>query len=147
TGLLCEPGDSDDLAAKLATLLDDRGLRERMGRAGRVRFEEHYAWPVIVERHYRPLLSRRSSDPAGAVRLARPYAPHIPERVDRGRLLTDAAGFFRMPHGEVEAAWRDYRTLHERRGYARTLGEYKTLCLEEAFLLYLALMRFRPNVV
>src|SRR5262249_41740940 len=30
TGLLCEPGDSDDLAAKLATLLDDRGLRERM---------------------------------------------------------------------------------------------------------------------
>jgi glycosyltransferase involved in cell wall biosynthesis len=56
TGLLCEPGDERDLAAKLEVLLDDPGLRGRMGRAGRRRFEEEFSWPVVVERHYRPLL-------------------------------------------------------------------------------------------
>jgi glycosyltransferase involved in cell wall biosynthesis len=55
TGLLCEPGDPRDLAAKLTTLLNDPALRERLGNAGRKRFEEHYAWPAIIERHYRPL--------------------------------------------------------------------------------------------
>jgi FkbM family methyltransferase len=59
TGLLCEPGDADDLARKLELLLDDPGLRERLGQAGRRRFDEHYAWPVIIDRHYKPLLCRR----------------------------------------------------------------------------------------
>jgi len=57
TGLLCEPGDVRDLARKLETLLDDPALRQRLGRAGRQRFEEHYTWPAIIERHYRPLLA------------------------------------------------------------------------------------------
>jgi glycosyltransferase involved in cell wall biosynthesis len=56
TGLLFEPGDADDLAHKLEMLLDDSGLRQHLGHAGRRRFEEHYSWPVIIERHYRPLL-------------------------------------------------------------------------------------------
>src|SRR5262249_6163482 len=47
TGLLCAPNDPADLAEKLATLLDDLGLRERLGIAGRKRFEEHYSWPAI----------------------------------------------------------------------------------------------------
>ncbi len=58
TGLLCEPGNFDDLAAKLGTLLDDGHLRRQMGLAGRKRFEAEFAWPVVIERHYRPLLSR-----------------------------------------------------------------------------------------
>jgi glycosyltransferase involved in cell wall biosynthesis len=66
TGLLFEPGDADDLARKLETLLDDEPLRRRLGEAGRRRFEEHYSWPVIVERHYRPLLRPRPR--AGTVR-------------------------------------------------------------------------------
>src|SRR5581483_6705553 len=41
TGLLCEPGDPDDLARQIELLLDDPALRERTGRAGRKRFEEH----------------------------------------------------------------------------------------------------------
>ena len=57
TGLLSEPGNADDLAAKIEVLLDDRELRDRMGCAGRRRFEEHYSWDVIIERHYRPLLA------------------------------------------------------------------------------------------
>ena len=55
TGLLCHPGKPEQLAQKIALLLDDPELRRRLGTAGRKRFEEHYAWPVIIERHYRPL--------------------------------------------------------------------------------------------
>jgi glycosyltransferase involved in cell wall biosynthesis len=61
TGLLCEPGDPVDLANKIERLLDDRELRERLGLAGRRRFEEHYTWDVIIEKHYRPLLSLHKS--------------------------------------------------------------------------------------
>jgi glycosyltransferase involved in cell wall biosynthesis len=61
TGLLCEPGDPEDLSRKIEMLLDDAALRERLGTAGRRRFEEHYSWDVIIERHYRPLLSRRQT--------------------------------------------------------------------------------------
>jgi glycosyltransferase involved in cell wall biosynthesis len=61
TGLLCEPGDPADLAQKIEILLNDPLLRERMGLAGRRRFEEHYTWDVIIERHYRPLLRPRAA--------------------------------------------------------------------------------------
>ena len=64
TGLLCEPGDPFDLARKLEAMLDSPSLRERFGLAGRQRFEEHYAWPVIIERHYRPLLKPRTNIPS-----------------------------------------------------------------------------------
>ncbi len=56
TGLLAEPSNPTDLAEKLERLLDDAALRDRLGKAGRMRFLEHYAWPVIIEKHYRPLL-------------------------------------------------------------------------------------------
>jgi len=56
-GLLAEPQDPVDLARKTATLLDDAGLRQHLGAAGRRRFEEDFTWDVIVERHYKPLLS------------------------------------------------------------------------------------------
>lgn len=55
TGLLCEPGDAQDLARQLARLLDDASLREQMGTLGRRRFEQQYAWPEIIRR-YVPLL-------------------------------------------------------------------------------------------
>jgi glycosyltransferase involved in cell wall biosynthesis len=64
TGLLCRPDDPLDLACKLAVLLEDVELRERLGRAGRHSFEEHYAWPAIIERHYRPLLVPRPGESA-----------------------------------------------------------------------------------
>ncbi|MEX0717770.1 MAG: glycosyltransferase family 4 protein [Planctomycetaceae bacterium] len=58
TGLLFEPGDADDLAAKIETLLDDPALRSQMGSAGRRRFDEHFSWQAVIDRHYRPLLGR-----------------------------------------------------------------------------------------
>jgi glycosyltransferase involved in cell wall biosynthesis len=59
TGLLCEPGNVDDLARKLAILLDDADYRKRLGLAGRQRFEADFTWDVVIERYYRPLLCRR----------------------------------------------------------------------------------------
>jgi glycosyltransferase involved in cell wall biosynthesis len=59
TGLLCEPGDPDDLARKLSVLLDDAELRRRMGAAGRKKFEEEFRWDVVIEKHYRPLLQKK----------------------------------------------------------------------------------------
>jgi glycosyltransferase involved in cell wall biosynthesis len=42
TGLLIEPDDSGDLAAKVSALLDDPARRARMGNAGRDRVERHF---------------------------------------------------------------------------------------------------------
>lgn len=55
TGLLFDAGSSSDLARKIATLLDQPELRERMGVAGRQRFEESFTWDSIVKSHYLPL--------------------------------------------------------------------------------------------
>ena len=55
TGLLFEPGNVADLADKIETLLDDPALCTRMGSAARQRFEQHFTWDVIIERHYRRL--------------------------------------------------------------------------------------------
>ena len=59
TGLLFEPGDSNELARQIARLLDDPPLRQRMGLAGRQRFEEEFRWETVIERYYRPLFAQR----------------------------------------------------------------------------------------
>jgi glycosyltransferase involved in cell wall biosynthesis len=59
TGLLFEPGDPNDLAAKIARLLDDPALRRQMGSAGRHRFEQDFTWEVVIERYWKPLLAGR----------------------------------------------------------------------------------------
>lgn len=48
TGFFHEPGDVEDLRSKLAQLAGDRGLRERMGQAGRARVEAQFAQPFVV---------------------------------------------------------------------------------------------------
>jgi len=63
TGLLCEPGAPADLASKIARLLDDPELRHEMGLAGRRRFEADFSWETVIERYWRPLLSRRAASP------------------------------------------------------------------------------------
>jgi hypothetical protein len=144
TGLLFEPGDSADLAAKLSALLDDPDLRRRMGEAGRRRFEERYAWPVIIEKHYRPLLKPREARVVRVPAPPAPYAPYIPDRVDQERLKADIASCLGLRAARVDQLYRDYRSLHEREGYAERLGELKTLCFEEAFALHCVLAARRP---
>ncbi|MGQ9494146.1 MAG: glycosyltransferase family 4 protein, partial [Anaerolineae bacterium] len=49
-GLLVRPGDVHDLAEKMQTLLDDPQRRREMGKRGRVKVEEKYAWKKIIPR-------------------------------------------------------------------------------------------------
>ena len=58
TGLIVTPGDPMDLAEKMTRLMDDRSLRQRMGRAGREKFEAEFLWNVILEKHYQPLFGK-----------------------------------------------------------------------------------------
>ena len=48
TGILVPPSDVDAIAAALATLLRDEGLRLRMGGAGRLAVEQHYNWERVA---------------------------------------------------------------------------------------------------
>jgi glycosyltransferase involved in cell wall biosynthesis len=59
TGLLVPPGDAALLGTALSTLAGDAPMRERMGAAGRLRFEEHFSSQVVIARIedlYRSLL-------------------------------------------------------------------------------------------
>ena len=49
TGLLVEPGDSDALQDALLSLLNDPKLAERLGRAGRARWEESFGLTRFYE--------------------------------------------------------------------------------------------------
>ena len=143
TGLLIEPGDPADLAGKITALLNDANLRHRMGTAGRQRFEEHYAWEVIVERHYKPLLGPvwRAGPPVGS------FVPVMPTRIDQRTLISEVAEFFALAPSDVEERLRAYRELHQSKGYAQTLGEHKTLSFEEAFVLSVLLAMRRPRTL
>ena len=59
--LYAKPGDPIDFAEKIAAQLDDPALRQRMGEAGRRRFEQMLCWehqePILLEA-YRTALSR-----------------------------------------------------------------------------------------
>jgi len=50
TGFLVPPGDSDALRGVLALLQAEPDLRQRLGEAGRLRFQQHYARERMIER-------------------------------------------------------------------------------------------------
>jgi glycosyltransferase involved in cell wall biosynthesis len=60
TALLVAPGDSEALAAKIRSALDDPDLRARVGAAGRQRVIDRWSWSITAARtadQYRALLS------------------------------------------------------------------------------------------
>ena len=62
TCLQVPPGDSEALAAMMATAFDSSELRERIGAAGRQRVIDHWSWRHTAERtvqQYRQLLASR----------------------------------------------------------------------------------------
>ena len=74
TGLIVPPRDSAALAVALRTLLDDAGLRERMGRAGRQRVESEFSIARLVEQTtslYSSITKQPIRPPAAARRAAR----------------------------------------------------------------------------
>jgi glycosyltransferase involved in cell wall biosynthesis len=63
TGFLVEPGNVAELRERLAQLLGDRGLAERLGRNARERFLERFTWEACAERclaAYSELLDSRA---------------------------------------------------------------------------------------
>lgn len=49
-GLLVEPKNVDDLTFKIKNLIEDKNLRDKLGRMGRKKAEEKYSWPKIVKK-------------------------------------------------------------------------------------------------
>jgi hypothetical protein len=76
--------------------------------------------------------------------VVRGYRPVIPDYVDYGLLLSEVSELFQCDRALVKTSFEKYRTFHDSKGYARTLGERKTLCFEEAFILYFLLAKTRP---
>jgi glycosyltransferase involved in cell wall biosynthesis len=63
-GLLCNPDDPQDLAAKLCRLLDDRPLAEQLGRQAAAHCEQSYDPLVLADQtvdYYRRLIARSGS--------------------------------------------------------------------------------------
>lgn len=50
-GLIVPPGDAEALAAACRRLLEDRELADRMGKAGRARAENQFAWPLLAQKY------------------------------------------------------------------------------------------------
>ena len=69
TGLLVEPGDSEDLARKMKRLMNDALLRRQLGLAGREEFENRFTWERIIEQEYVPLFESIRASKDGTVQV------------------------------------------------------------------------------
>ncbi|MFH1263664.1 MAG: glycosyltransferase family 4 protein [Pseudomonadota bacterium] len=87
-GLWCKPGDVDDLAKALATLLGDTQLRRRLGRFGSTYVVENFSAEELSRRITEILLEVRDATTAGVRRFPteRRHAP-------RGRVSTGERPF------------------------------------------------------
>ncbi len=75
----CTAVDIDACARAIATLAEDAGLRERMGRAGRARAEMHYDWRRIIAQYqslWADLAHLRRAGPAVGARDPRRQTVH-----------------------------------------------------------------------
>ncbi len=98
---------------------------------------------MIIDRHYRPLLNpmRRTRARRGA------YRPVFPEQIDLQKLIRDVEELLGLSCSDVESKLAQYQSFHESQGYAQRLGEFKTLCFEEAFVVYSLLEKVRPKTI
>ena len=58
------PGDAKALAAAVNSLMDDKGLRRRLGEAGRARAAAEFSAEVMLARHLELYLSLMEDDGA-----------------------------------------------------------------------------------
>ena len=87
TALTVPPGDSEALAARIATALDDAELRARIGAAGRQRVIDRWTWRHTADRHRRAVPGPAGRDrrhPAPPARRGHGRAPVRPHRHRHG---------------------------------------------------------------
>ncbi|HLJ09590.1 MAG TPA: glycosyltransferase family 4 protein [Planctomycetaceae bacterium] len=144
TGLLFEPGNADDLACKIETLLDDPALCERMGKAARKRFEEEFTWQAIIDKHYRPLL--KPVEPSAPTRPAQASAAAASSNGRRyDRLIEETGEFFGLARGEIERMFHTYRSIRDaQKKSINPSNQSAVLSLEEGFVVCLLLSLTRP---
>jgi hypothetical protein len=75
------------------------------------------------------------------------FRPRLTDGCDHEQLITDAARLAEIPVEEARRSFNEYALFHRSRQYERRLGECKTLCFEEAFLIYLFLSLHRPRTI
>ena len=76
-GLVFPEGDADALAGALRQLLSDRGLRERLARAGRERVEQLYSWERVADQTYELFQQVLRTKVAPALRRSLANAPLV----------------------------------------------------------------------
>lgn len=142
TGLLCNAGNATDLAKTIEQLLDDPMLRERMGKAGRKRFEENYTWDIIIDRHYSSLLTGKGECANSCVTDSAKF--DVRSRSDRDQLPAEVSSFLGIPRPEIQRMFETYRTFHDSEEHFQIIGETKCLTVEECFLIGIVLSLARP---
>ena len=139
TGLLFEPGNDEELAAKIELLLDDPALCQRMGSAGRQRFVEHFTWDAVIDRDYRRLLKPVRTAPADSL-----PTPVAVKRDNAGEgvpaLLDETANLFGMSQAEVKRMFETFLQM-------RRLGTRSTVALGQEFVVCLLLSLTRPETI
>lgn len=71
----------------------------------------------------------------------------FPTSISQDLLFRQATDYFNLSREYVQARYEEYRRLHIEQQYEPRFGERKTLCFEEAFLMYLAVMQLQPKHV
>ena len=73
--------------------------------------------------------------------------PIFPAFISQYLLIQQAADFYNLSQEDVQTRYHEYRQFHIEQQYELRFGERKTLCFEEAFLLYLSVLQMRPKHV
>ena len=124
TGLLFEPEDAADLAHKLKKSADDGDLRLRLGCAVGLVSRNTIAWPVIIEKHYRPLLVP-IGDQSSSTAIRSTFTPILRERTDQAKLQDSVAALLGLTTAQTMGLFRGYRALHDRERYAERSANTK----------------------
>lgn len=73
------------------------------------------------------------------------YMPHYPRKTNVSRLLSEVSEALGLPPLSVDALWKQYSSFSLEQQYRSRFGEVKTLCTEEAFVIFVSLWRYRPS--
>jgi len=73
------------------------------------------------------------------------YTPNLSLVNDLHGFFEEIHDFFEIPLDHIKQDYAFYKSYYERMEYKIKLGETKTLCLEEAFLIYLSAQKTRPR--